>query len=205
MSRAALVPQRLNPPSSGRPNVCFAPFAPPLMSSVRSLMLRAAVLLFACFLGGTSEAQDALVMGRVVLLQPDSVMRARLPSAASLATYIKALEAAASKVVAAADDRPLAAGFLVIAVRPGAKSNAWLDFTPTLSKALELALVAGLEAVPPLPVTGGLVVFAVQVGAWGAVLSPEQTFFPAAWKVVVQQAGKNLEASELAELAWHER
>jgi hypothetical protein len=89
-------------------------------------------------------------------------------------------------------------------VRPGQKSKAWLDFTPSLPLELAEAILAKVEAVPALSVNEGVIAFGVELRLWGAVASSKQMPAPAEWKAVAQKAGRPLETSALIELVWPE-
>ena len=168
-------------------------------------MHRAFILLLGCLMSLSTGAQDPLTKGGIVLLQPESVIQARVSSVALLAAYIGAVQSAASEVLAGSKEPASAAGFLVVAVRPGQGSNAWLDFTPRLSSELEASIVGKIEQVPPPSVREGPIVFAAQVGVWGAEPPTGHAPAPLAWKAVVQRAGAALEVGQTVELAWHER
>jgi hypothetical protein len=149
-------------------------------------------------------AVEPLARGSVVLLQPESVFQQRIPSTKLLASYIGAVESAAASAVMSSVQKPQANGFLVLAVRPGQKSKAWLDFTPSLPLELADAILAKVEAVPALSVTEGVIAFGLELRMWGAVASSKNMPAPAQWKEVVKKVGRPLETSVLIELVWPE-
>jgi hypothetical protein len=149
-------------------------------------------------------AAEPVTRASVVLLQPESVFQQRVPSTQLLANYIGAVELAAASALMSSVQKPKVNGFLVLAVRPGQKSKAWLDFTPSLPLELAEAILAKVEAVPALSVNEGVIAFGVELRLWGAVASSKQMPAPAEWKAVAQKAGRPLETSALIELVWPE-
>ena len=140
----------------------------------------------------------------VVLLQGSSVLEARVASVDAMAEYIRAIESVAKDaVVAARSERPVA-GFIVVAVQPGARSRVWLDFDAPPSFETSRLLVDRIRAVPPMEVRNGPVVFALKVGLWDAFESKRIAPSPPQWKAVTQQAGKQLEIDELMDRLWRD-
>ncbi|HEU4665392.1 MAG TPA: hypothetical protein VFS55_15285 [Dokdonella sp.] len=104
-----------------------------------------------------------------VLLQPEAVLRERVPGGAqAMSDYIGSIDAAAKKTLAAVEPPRPTSGFLVLAVRAGGRSKAWLDLWPNLPRASEPTLIDAVQAVKPFAVSTGTVVFALRVSAWGA-------------------------------------
>lgn len=139
---------------------------------------------------------------RVVLLQPDFVLKERLSSPESLRSYIDRVNVAVAEVVRASPDWR-SGGFLVLALRPGGRSHAWLDMTPATEPAQDAALQRAVNAVPAPEVKGGIVVFAVQVGLHGAS-SGDRTAMPAPseWREFARRRPGNYEMGQLADLVW---
>jgi hypothetical protein len=151
-----------------------------------------------------AHAAEPFTKHNVVLLQGSSVLEARVASVDAMAQYIRAIESAAKDaVVAARSERP-AAGFIVVAVQPGARSRVWLDFDAPPSFETSRLLVDRIRAVPPMEVRNGPVVFALKVGLWDAFESKRIAPSPPQWKAVTQQAGKQLEIDELMDRLWRE-
>jgi len=108
-----------------------------------------------------------------VLLQPEAALRERVPGGAqAMSDYIASIDAAATKALAGVDPPRPTSGFLVLAVRQGGRSKAWLDLWPNLPRASEPALVDAVQAVKPFAVSKGTVVFALRVSAWGGADEP---------------------------------
>lgn len=158
------------------------------------------VLLFALAFTNIAFAKPPYEVKDIVLLQPDYVLRERIP-AASLAVFIHSLNETAAEVLAGRDDKP-AGGFLVVAIRPGKQSAVWIDAAPVLPTDLADALVARLRAIPPPIVEGGPVVFAVRVGLWGGTPPTKNIPSPEAWEREAKKVGRPLEIGELIERVW---
>jgi hypothetical protein len=102
----------------------------------------------------------------VLFYQPDAVLKARLGPDAKLDGYIRHVDRAAASALAKAT----APGFkaaLVIAVKPGGTSRAWLVSTGKIAPALRDDLTLAAEAVTPPAVQGGPVAFAIIFDAFG--------------------------------------
>lgn len=151
----------------------------------------------------TSLAQaDAMQRADIILLQPESVLAPRVPNVQGLATYIDKATAQAAEVTRQAEAGPPTSGFLVIAIRPGLRSNAWLDFQPPLPPPLAEALVRAMRAVTPPAVRGGPVVLAVKAGLWGGTAPGRDFPAPKEWRAAMDQAGRPLETEALVERTW---
>ncbi len=107
-------------------------------------------------------------MQSIVLYQPNSVLVARLGNAAPLAAYIGQVEASVSAVIAAAPPQPGVTAAIVIGVKPGGQSRAWIvQPGDSLSPALVSQIESAAEGVLPVPVNGGPIAFAMIFNAWG--------------------------------------
>ncbi|MBE7420493.1 MAG: hypothetical protein HS128_22575 [Ideonella sp.] len=147
------------------------------------------------------RAQAAASFG-VVLLQPSSLLEQRVAGVDALADYIRAVEVAVREVVHANPSARPAAGFIVVAVRPGRHSKAWLDFDTPPAFDISRQLVARIGAVPPLDAHGGPVVFALKVALWGGFESARIAPAPAEWKAATHAAGHALEVDALIDRIW---
>jgi hypothetical protein len=150
------------------------------------------------------RAAEPFTKHNVVLLQSSAVLESRVASIDAMAEYIRAVEAAArDAVLASAPQRP-AAGFIVIALRPGPRAKVWLDFdAPPPSFETSRALVARIGAVKPFEVRNGPVVFALKVGLWDAFESKRIAPSPAEWKAA-RKSGQQLEVDALIEQVWRD-
>ena len=152
-------------------------------------------------LANIASAGTSYDVQNIVLLQPDFILQRRV-EAKVIAPYIASLNTAAEKAFAAEKYQP-AGGFLVVAVKPGKQSAAWLDFQPALPGQVNERIVARLRAVPPPQVLEGPVVFAIRVSLDGGSSLQDQTMpHPAAWTEVANRAGHPIEVGELVERAW---
>ena len=132
------------------------------------------VFLVAALASFSVVAASPYKLENIMLLQPDFVLKERMPSIDSFSGYIEAVQAAAESTLSNEEPSP-ASGFIVLAVRPGAKSNVWLDFKPSLPEETASRLREAIHAVPPLSVKGGTVVFALNATLWD---SPPAAGFP---------------------------
>jgi hypothetical protein len=162
------------------------------------------VALFAVLLaaGLSARAADSVKTFGIVLFQPDSVLQERVPSLDAMIDYIRAVEQAIQSAVSASDKGSPTAGFVVVAVRPGRKSNVWFDFDPPFSPDVRTAVAARARAVLPFLARDGPVVFAIKVGLWGGVEPKRAVPSPAEWKAAAMKAGRPIETGELVEMIW---
>ncbi len=162
--------------------------------------MRMMMLWFVFAFANAAAAQNPYEMKGIVLLQPEFVVQERI-SASALAPYIRLLNAAATDVFAGQKYQP-AGGFLVLAVKPGNESAAWVDIRPELPPDLAKVLIARLRGVTPPRVQAGPVVFAIRVSLSGGTPPDTNMPTPSEWGKAVQKAGKPLETGELVERIW---
>jgi hypothetical protein len=130
----------------------------------------------------TTRAAEPLASHGVVLLQPSVVVQERVPSVDAMADYIKAIEAATREAVAGSPARQSVGGFIVVAVRPGLKAKAWLDFDTLVDLDLQRQIATRVQAVPPFAAKDGPVVFAIKVALWDGKPSKRQVPLPPEWR-----------------------
>jgi hypothetical protein len=158
-----------------------------------------------CAAAAFAHAAEPFTKHNVVLLQSSAVLEARVSSVDAMAEYIRAVEAAAKEAAMASASKRPAAGFIVLALRPGPRANVWLDFdAPAPSFETSRALVANIAAVKPFEVRDGPVVFALKVGLWDAFESKRLAPSPAEWKAATRKAGRQLEIDALIEQVWRD-
>ena len=173
------------------------------MSSLRPALFRlapAALALAACC---AAHAVEPLRQHDVVLLQKGEIIEQRVDGGAdAMAAYLKALGASLTEAMRANPQQIPAAGFIVVAVRPGPLTHTWFDFKPALAGATEDALTHAVEASAPLPVKSGQVVFALRVSLWSD--KPPATYAPApqAWKDAAKAAGTKPNVDALVDMVW---
>ncbi|HSX58808.1 MAG TPA: hypothetical protein VLF18_01290 [Tahibacter sp.] len=136
------------------------------------------------------------------MLQPEDIVGTRVASADELATYMKALEKAASTYFATLPSNTPRAGYLAVAVKPVRASNVWIDFDPPLSTAESDELVRRLRAVTPMEATGGPVVFALKASVDGAPEPAAPAPRIADWAQAAKDAGKTLTIDEVVLRSW---
>jgi hypothetical protein len=149
-----------------------------------------------------APATGPFTVYRAVLLQPDALYRERVANADMLAAYIRTVQKVVKEQVEKSSEQPPSTGFIVVALRPGQRSNAWLDVEPALPAELGQELIAAVRGILPLRVNKGPVVFALKVGLWGGKETARTLPNPAEWKVVEQQNMLPLETGELVEKVW---
>lgn len=152
-------------------------------------------------LANIASAETSYEVQKIFLLQPDFIMERRI-EAKALAPYISSLNTAAEKAFAT-EKYPPTGGFLVIAVRPGKQSAAWLDFRPALPVKVDEKIIARLRAVPPPQVKEGPVVFAIRVSLEGGASPQDQMMpHPTAWSEEANRAGQPIEVGDLVDRVW---
>lgn len=164
-------------------------------------MLRALAFLLAATCV-SAQAAEPLTHFNLVLLQPSAVLEERAPNIDAMADYVKAVELAAREAVVASGVRQAVGGFIVVAVRPGARSNVWLDFDAMLDLQLKQQIATRVRAVPPFEAVKGPVVFALKVATWGAKASKRIAPAPQEWKALPRNGSEALEVGELVERLW---
>jgi len=170
----------------------------------RLLGWRAWVVLLWLGVAALARAAEPITKSDVVLLQPSDVLEERVASVDAMAAYIKAIEAASRSALLANPLRQATGGFIVIAVRPGQRSKAWLDFDTMLDPEVSRQLIAGVSAVPPFEARKGPVVFALKVALREGRASRRLAPAPAEWKAATQQAGRQLDIDSMIRKVWRE-
>jgi hypothetical protein len=166
--------------------------------------MRLLLLLICLMLGAPcASASEPISNLGVVLLQPSAVLEERVQSVDAMADYIRAIEAASKAAVVASGSHQSVGGFIVIAVRPGLKSNAWLDFETLLDLEVRRQLLAAVKAVQPFETSKGPVVFALKVALWNGKPPKRALPVPQEWKGVAGN-GEPLEVGALVERIWND-
>ncbi|MDP9124435.1 MAG: hypothetical protein M3N82_07525 [Pseudomonadota bacterium] len=170
----------------------------PLRTSAR--LLAAALALAAA---SAAQAVAPLVQHDVVLLQKGEIIEQRVEGGAdAMAAYLKTLGAAATETMRANPAQIPAAGFIVVAVRPGNQTRTWFDFKPALAGATMAALRHTVETTPTMPVKNGEIIFALRVSVWSA--SPPKAYAPAPqeWKDAVKGLTRKPDVDTLVDMVW---
>ena len=169
-----------------------------LRSSIR--LLAAA---FALALAPAAHAVPPLVQHDVVLLQKGQLIEQRVEGGSeAMAAYLKTLGAAETEAMRANPAQIPAAGFIVVAVRPGNRTRTWFDFKPALADATMAALRHVVESTPTMPVKSGEIVFALRVSVWSD--KPPRAYAPAPqeWKDAVKGLATKPDVDTLVDLLW---
>ncbi len=156
-------------------------------------------------LAPTAPQAAELTGQQVVLLQSNTELKQRIPSVDAYGDYVNAVRAQLTETFKAHTLPSPAAGWAVLAVRPGQQSRLWLDFEPPLPPELAQALTQRSQAVMPPLVREGPVLLALKLALDGAAMPTQATPEPTAWRLAATRAGRTLEAAEVVELLWDGR
>lgn len=108
----------------------------------------------------------------VVLYMPDKVMKERI-AVADLSPYMNAVDVAVANVVEANAGQPGSSGMVLVAMRPGDLSKAWVvTGEPPMDAALSAAMVEAAEAVPAPKVNADTVLVGIKFHAFGGGAAP---------------------------------
>lgn len=116
---------------------------------------------------GLEPTGPAFVQKSIVLYQPNEILEARLGDPRPLAAYIRRIDKALAKTLAAAPPMHGFSAAEVIAVKPGASSHAWLVSHSKIPATLAAQLDEAAQSVAPVPVQGGPIAFAIIFNAFG--------------------------------------
>lgn len=120
-----------------------------------------------------SEAEGTTwLKEEVILYMPDKVMKARI-KVEDLSPYMTAVDKAAEQVVLAKKTGVGASGMLLIAMRPGGQSKAWVvTGEPPLDQAIADEMITAAEAVPVPTINEETVLMGIQFHAFGGGVAP---------------------------------
>lgn len=149
----------------------------------------------------SASATEPYSVQNLMLLQPDFVLSERV-QAEDLSNYIKTINSATRTSLAGTVNPAPAAGFIVVAVRPGRQSKVWLDFSPALPLVVATQLRSSLERVVPFEAKDGVVVFAINATMWGAAATERQGPWPAEWQEAMKDADDAVEIGDLVDRVW---
>ena len=163
------------------------------------------LLAAALALAATSAANAVapLVQHDIVLLQKGEIIAQRVDGGAdAMAAYLKTLGEAETDTMRANPAQIPAAGFIVVAVRPGNQTRTWFDFKPALSDATMAALAHTVETTPTMTVKSGEIIFALRVSVWSD--KPPKAYAPApqAWRDAVKGLDKKPDVDTLVDMVW---
>lgn len=140
--------------------------------------------LAACKPGGADApppakaAADVWVRKDIVLYLPSRIMEQRI-EVADLSAYLKAVDEAVITAAKAQPTQAGASGMLLLMVKPGARSKAWIvTGEPPMKQEVVAALTGAADAVPAPSVRQGSILVGVQFDAWGGGAPPEGAVAP---------------------------
>jgi len=128
-----------------------------------------------------ASAAAPFVVSGLVLYQPNNMLAFRIRNdARAFANYLGQVEARETALFAQAGPHRGVSGAIVIAIKPGGQSRAWLVLGPNVQLDPTPAHIkAEAEAVPPLPVQAGPIAVAILFKAWGGGLPVTDAAHPA--------------------------
>lgn len=167
-------------------NTNFGPF-PPGMPQEPQIMTVPVPVPSAAEIAQARQAASVPAFRRIniVLFQPNAVLTARVGSAQPLARYMWQLDKSLEVMFAAMPPGQPLAGSLVMGVKPGLQSRAWVVAPAgTLAPAETARIRQVAEAVPPVAVHGGPIAFAFDFSLWNGTPAPgtPSTPMPQAWQ-----------------------
>jgi hypothetical protein len=166
--------------------------------------MRALILSLAILVPHLGHAAEPLKTFGISLLQPQAVLGSRVQSVEALAAYIKAVELKSNDFLSTQPQGRPTTGFIVLAVRPGQESRAWLDLKPELPAQAAAQLKAVISRIQPVRVKEGPIVFAISVGVWGGPAATVEMPTPPEFKAAAKTAGRPLEVGDLVERIWND-
>lgn len=150
-----------------------------------------------------AHAVEPLIQHDIVLLQKGEVIERRVEGGAdAMAAYLKTLGQAETETMRAHPAQIPAAGFIVVAVRPGNQTRTWFDFKPALADATMAALRHTVEATPTMTVKSGEIVFALRVSVWS--VNPPKAYAPAPqeWRDASKGMTPKPDVDTLVDMLW---
>ena len=139
-------PLRYNPLLCGRPH--WGAFG-------EKMKKKLFILFVFTFVTSTAIFSQNKNFDKIVLLQPNEVLSERCPNIQELSNYIKNIQ---KEIQYFENINSIGNGYIIIALRPVAKSNVWFDIKE--SKNLD-SLKTKILSVSPCHVQGGVVLFAI--------------------------------------------
>ncbi|MBD7941250.1 hypothetical protein [Brevundimonas guildfordensis] len=154
-------------------------------AAIAAIVTVAAVgALAACTPGGgetppaAEGSAQAWVRTQVVLYLPDRLMKARI-EVSDLSPYLLRVEEAVSAAATAQPTQAGASGMMLLMIKPGERSRAWIvTGEPPMKADVVTALTAAAEAVPAPKVRQGPILVGLQFDAWGGGAQPEGAVAP---------------------------
>lgn len=148
------------------------------------------------------EAQKPFEQKGITILQTEQVFFQRVPGMSSFEVYVKELVDGVDKAVGKLPKSTPIGGFLVVAVKPGGRSRAWLDLPPGVSAEVSNAIQEAAQQVYPMPVKNGVALFAIKISLWGGEVPQGMVPRPQAWEAEGEKAGGPIELGDLVMRVW---
>lgn len=130
---------------------------------------------------------------KVMLIQPNEVLTQRCPDVKEFSNYIKSVQDVIEPYNTG--NKSLGNGYIVIALRPVAKSNVWFDLDE--DKNLD-ALKKKILSVSPCHVQGGVVLIVLS----NLDTPQERLPLPKEWEAVLKDKAEEVEVSALVDEIW---
>lgn len=159
------------------------------------------IILFFTVIFSTLCSAGELRSDGVVLLQPDFALQEKGVEVSDLANYIKDTEAVSADAVKPSEVPP-SSGFLVLAVREGNLSNAWLDMSPALPAGIEKNLIHSVRMLKPFKVDKGTVIFALKISINGAPETEKNLPYPEVWRKTASALKGPIDVESLVKAVW---
>jgi hypothetical protein len=162
------------------------------------------LLIFVTLIVTTSlcEAQKPFEQKGITILQTEQVFFERVPGMSSFEVYVKELVDGVDKAVGKLPKSTPTGGFLVVAVKPGGRSRAWLDLPPDVSAEVSNAIQEAAQQIYPMPVKNGVALFAIKISLWGGEAPQGMVPRPEAWEAEGEKAGGPIELGDLVMRVW---
>ncbi|MGO4409833.1 MULTISPECIES: hypothetical protein [unclassified Brevundimonas] len=180
-------------------------------AATASIMAVLAVMaLAACNRGEPAPARvevpaEPWVQKEVVLYLPDRILKQRT-EVSDLAPYLRGAGAAAAAAAKTQPMQPGASGMLLLMVKPGGRSKAWIvTGEPALKPEVADAAIRRVEAVPAPTVREGPILIGLEFDAWGGGAAPASGWppIPRDWYAHFPKDGGALDDALLAKV-WPE-
>lgn len=139
----------------------------------------------------------------VVLYMPDHIMKERI-KVEDLSPYMKKVDEAAQGVVQSQTGQKGTSGMLLVAMRPGGQSKAWVvTGEPAMEQSIADAVVVAAEAVPAPAVNAETVLVGIKFHAFGGGQAPVSAGppIPVGWYAHFSKHGGLLD-DELMSKVW---
>ena len=136
----------------------------------------------------------------IILLQPEFVFEERKINVSELSKYIDSVQTNISSNLSSIKGSAIS-GHVVIAVRMGGKSKAWIDFSEQDAKDIHAPIVSAVEDVKAFKVAEGTILFAISMSINGANAVSGMPM-PVEWSNAMSIQKESLEMEQLVDVVW---